>query len=432
MKKISEIMTIVLFVVCITSVLAVTHTSEKKIYSYYENRLYKSEPVATAEAVLDGSYFTEHEAFLCDHAAGRDQMLKLKTWMDVYVLGRPVVNDVVVTDQALLSLNPYEEVDREKIAEQAEKMAEQHSRLRDQVENYGGSYYYTAVPCQYVCYEDEYPSWLNSRAEFTEAEIASLTAAMEKYSVEMIDMRPVFEGLDAGQTDGSQESDSGSGTSGGSQSAVSGSGSSDGRKIYSSAVDNHYALEGAYLTYMKIIDRINNTSDHRLRYPTGDEITFTEIETPYLGSRQRKLMGVVSWDERLKVAEFAEDIPFARRDNGETVDAAVYSDAAFENGYVTYSLYMGGDIGETVLSTNRPELPSVLIYGDSFTNAVEVLAYYSFDEMRSIDMRYYSEMSVSEYIEKHRPDIVICIRDYESLLAADFNGDLFHVAGQQR
>ena len=274
MKKLSEILMISIFVVCITAVMAVTHTSEKEIYSYFENRLYKAEPQATVETVLDGSYFNERELFLCDHAAGRDQMLKLKTWADVYLLNRPVVNDVVVTDEALLPLNPYETVDKEKIAEQAESMAEQHSRLRDQVESYGGNYYYTAVPCQYVCYEDDYPSWLNSRAEYTEAEISALTAAMEKYGLEMIDMRPVFENLNAD------------------------------RRLYSSMVDNHYALEGAYLTYMEIIDRINATSDHNLTYPTGDEITFSEVDTPYLGSRQRKLMGVVKWDEWLQVCVY--------------------------------------------------------------------------------------------------------------------------------
>ena len=136
-------------------------------------------------------------------------------------------------------------------------------------------------------------------------------------------------------------------------------------------------------------------------------------------------MGIVPLEEHLYRAQFREEIPFTRTDNGAPVAAEVYSDAAFENGSVTYSLYMGGDIAETVIDTNRPELPSVLIYGDSFTNAVEVLAYYSFDEMRSVDLRHYDEMSLAQYVEKYRPDIVVCIRDYESLLATDGNGELF-------
>ena len=87
-----------------------------------------------------------------------------------------------------------------------------------------------------------------------------------------------------------------------------------------------------------------------------------------------------------------------------------------------YSLYMGGDVGETVIETGRPDLPSILIYGDSFTNPVECLAYYSFDEMRSIDLRHYKDMTLA-----YQPDIVVGIRDYEALLSTDFNGSPFQI-----
>ncbi len=56
---------------------------------------------------------------------------------------------------------------------------------------------------------------------------------------------------------------------------------------------------------------------------------------------------------------------------------------------------------------------------------MECLAYYSFDEMRSIDLRHYREMSLADYIRLHQPDIVVGIRDYEALLSADYNGSPF-------
>ena len=94
---------------------------------------------------------------------------------------------------------------------------------------------------------------------------------------------------------------------------------------------------------------------------------------------------------------------------------------------VLYSLYMGGDVGETVIETGRPDLPSILIYGDSFPNPVECLAYYSFDEMRSIDLRHYKDMTLADYIQAYQPDIVVGIRDYEALLSTDFNGSPFQI-----
>ena len=405
MKKVSEILMICIFAVFIAVSMAVTLSNRSDTYSYYENRLYADMPEITAENVIEGDFFNELESFLCDHAAGRQTLLKAKTYADVRIFRRPVVNDVVVTDDVLLPFNPYEKVDRKQIAQQADAMAQRHKQLKDQISSYGGTYLYVAVPCQYVCYEDAYPSYLNSRKEFTESEISALKSSMEKRGVEMIDMLPVFESTDGSPLTGGE----------------------GGNLYYSSAVDNHYSLEGAYVTYREIIDRICEETDYDLDYPEGGEITFSEVPEPYMGSRQRKLMGVIPWNEHLKKAEFRDDLPCTRTDGGQPVEASVYSDAAFENGSVTYSLYMGGDIPETVIDTNRPQLPSVLIYGDSFTNAVEALAYYSFDEMRSLDMRHYRDMSVSEYIEKYRPDIVICIRDYESLLAFDGNGNLFSV-----
>lgn len=406
MKKISEILMVCVFAVFIAAAMAVTVTNKDEVYSYYENRLYAEMLEVSAENVIEGDFFNRLESFLCDHAAGRQALLKAKTYADVYLLRRPVVNEVVVKENVLLPFNAYERVDVEQIARQAEAMASQHAKLRDVVEGYGGSYFYAAVPCQYVCYEDDYPFYLNSRAEFTSAEISSLTEAMERYDLSVIDMLPVFES-DADENPASE------------------GGGAEGELIYSSKVDNHYGLQGAYLTYAELIRRINSETSYDLRYPQGEEIKFSQVEEPYLGSRQRKLMGIVPLEEHLYRAQFREEIPFTRTDNGAPVAAEVYSDAAFENGSVTYSLYMGGDIAETVIDTNRPELPSVLIYGDSFTNAVEVLAYYSFDEMRSVDLRHYDEMSLAQYVEKYRPDIVVCIRDYESLLATDGNGELF-------
>lgn len=90
-------------------------------------------------------------------------------------------------------------------------------------------------------------------------------------------------------------------------------------------------------------------------------------------------------------------------------------------------LIWGGDIAETVIDTGRDELPSLLIYGDSFTNPVEGLMYYSFDEMRTVDLRHYKDMTLADDIALYQPDVVVGIRDYESLLFTDYNGSPFEI-----
>ena len=143
-----------------------------------------------------------------------------------------------------------------------------------------------------------------------------------------------------------------------------------------------------------------------------------------MGSRTRKLMGLRGNGEHLLTAEFTAPLPFTRQDNGADTAPTVYALPADEDAPVLYALYMGGDIAETVLSTDRPDRPDGLIFGDSFTNAVECLAYYSFDQLRSLDLRHDTDMALTEYIKLYRPEVVICIRDYEALLSRDANGDL--------
>ena len=194
---------------------------------------------------------------------------------------------------------------------------------------------------------------------------------------------------------------------------------------FSSKVDNHYGLRGAYVTYRAAAERLA-ADGCALHVPEeGTDVTFSALPNPYMGSRTRKLLGLRGSDEKLLTASFAEDIPFTRFDNGAAAEATVYALPGSDAEPLTYGLYMGGDIAETVIRTDRPELPNALIFGDSFTNPVECLAYYSFNELRSVDLRHYTVQSLSDYIAAYQPDVVLCVRDYQALLSREFNGAFF-------
>ena len=89
---------------------------------------------------------------------------------------------------------------------------------------------------------------------------------------------------------------------------------------------------------------------------------------------------------------------------------------------VTYSVYMGGDIAETVIDTGRKELPSLLLYGDSFTNPLECLLWRDFNVTYCVDFRYETEKTLDDYLAEYRPDVVLCVRDETTFLSADGNG----------
>lgn len=376
--------------------LSITLMQPKTSWSYYENRTLAQPAELSVETVLDGTFPSSVEPALQDHAAGRNTLMQLSAWTDLHLFHRPVVNQVVPADGMLLGWNPYETPNPAAITAQAEHMAEELARLRDVVEAYGGYFCYTAVPGQYAYYSESYPDFLNNREAYTALEVPALTQAMAKRGMDLLDMGAVLD--------------------------------TAGNPIeYYSTADYHYQFGGAYLTYRAILERLNTELDTELAILDGHSLTVETLPNPYLGSRGRKLFGLEDCGERLTIGLPKDPVLFTRFDNGRETAPMVYALPATGAEEVLYSLYMGGDIGETVIQTHRPELPSILIYGDSFTNPVECLAYYSFDEMRSIDLRHYREMPLADYIRLHQPDIVVGIRDYEALLSTDYNGNLFQL-----
>ena len=363
MKRICEWAMALLFSGVLLVLMAATILLPKNRYSYYENRNLSAFPEITAESVLSGQVFDDLETLFCDYAAWRTPALKAVTWADLNVFRRPVVNETVVTDDVLLPQLYDPAMSDDDIRAQAKLVAEDNAALQKQVESYGGHYCYVAVPCQYVYYEDSYPAYLTNRSHYTDLELSALTEEMNAQGVYFLDMGPVFDSLGHPPE-------------------------------FSSRVDNHYGLLGAYETYRAAVQKINGDYGLALSFPEeGTDVTFSALPNPYMGSRTRKLLGLRGDDEKLLTAAFL-------------------------------GLYMGGDIAETCIRTDRSSLPTALIFGDSFTNAVESLAYYSFDEMRSVDLRHYKTQSISDYIAAYQPDVVICIRDYEALLSRSDNGGL--------
>lgn len=143
----------------------------------------------------------------------------------------------------------------------------------------------------------------------------------------------------------------------------------------------------------------------------GGDLEFQSLPYPYIGSRNRKLYNLWPNEEQAVIAVQKDPVAFTRWDNGAPSDKPLFVLPASEELPTTYNLYMGGDFGETILDTDRPELPNVLVFGDSFTNALETLLYASFNEMHSLDLRYYTEQSLKDYIAAYQPDIVLCVQN---------------------
>ncbi len=390
MKQKLNILFIALFALVLAAVPAVTLLRESSGVSILENRTLAAFPDLTAENLISGEYFNSVESYLTDRAAGRNTLVKTDSLLRMHLLRQPVVNGIVVTEDILLPFHSYGRWDTAYLAEQSAAVAAGMAEVKAQLSQWDGSFFAVGLPEQYSYFGDRYPDHFENRSWLLDELHSAYAGALDNEGISYVNMREIFASL--GQ-----------------------------KEEYYFTGDHHYTLYGALAVAGAVTETINSELELTLPVPRAENFLFRELPNPFLGSRNRELGYLWPDDERLVIAEPKTPVPFTREDNGANVAASVYSLPATDTESVSYTLYMGGDVAEAVIRTDRKELPDALIVGASFTNALECVMYTAFDETRSIDLRYYTEKSLREYIEEHRPDIVIYVCDDTSFLSGTGN-----------
>ncbi len=392
MKRVFDYLTIILFCAVIVMVPVLTKIEKPAEVSLFENRKLAKPPVFSVAAVFNGTYLPHWNTYFSDHIVRRDSIMRAYIFSQVELQRKPVVSLVVLQRDVLLPFCKYtnEEYD---FSQQADEMADKLELVKNAVDNYGGTLLYIGVPEQYSMLRDSYPWYLNNNDDKLSAIESSFFSALEDKGIDYVNMRSEF--LRQGDL-----------------------------LTHYSRTDHHYNLYGAFFTYHAAMQRLQDLTGRELQVLQDSDVVFAELNNPFYGSRNRKLYNVYDSSDRLYYFTLKDPISFTRYDNGTQVEAAVLELPQEDTSPVTFSIYMGGDIGETVIDTNRPELPNALIFGDSFTNPFETFLYTSFNVTRSLDLRYFKTQPITQYIAQHKPDIVLIMRDDTVYLFGEGNGDI--------
>ena len=352
-------------------------------WSVEENRALETAPALSLQNVWDGTLSQDMERFYSDHLFARRLLLKLDTALQMKLLRRPVVHDVVLGTDVLLPAPGFSAKPSDAAREaQAAAIAKDLQSVKAAADDMGAALLYALVPEQRTVYASCYPDWMENPAQETTENRAALFAALQAADIPALDLTGIFAAL-------------------------------EGPFPYYSRVDHHYTLRGAYLAYQTICETFG--------LPAG-ALTVADADSELLGTYNRKLYGLSAIHEPMQV--LLDAFPaYTRADNGEVSDTPLIT--VRESGQSLYTDYMGGDIGETIVTTNRPELPKILIVGDSFTNALEPLAVFDFNEMRSLDYRHFDGAALCDYIRAYAPDYVLILRDDVSCLNRTGNGAIF-------
>lgn len=169
--------------------------------------------------------------------------------------------------------------------------------------------------------------------------------------------------------------------------------------------DNHYTFKGAYYAYQSLLNYINDVDNLNLSFPSWEDCDYYRNDNPLVGSYLYSF-----GDSGINRSDYLEyvvpkDMPnYERYEEGKASDIKIITDNN------AYSAFMGGDRKNALIKTNREELPNILILGHSYTNALEVMAVYNFNEMHSIDPRLF-DGNIGDYIRNNDLDYVVVIRD---------------------
>lgn len=341
--------------------------------SSLEHRRLAQIPPMRWSDLVSGEYGRRMESYLSDQFLGRDRWVRQYSNLSLRLLGKRAMNGVVVGDGGVLlgDLSSRSQLTEPEIEAELDATMAQFTELDRRVRSYGGRLLVVGHPTKNSFMRDSYPAGFAYPDDLTRI-APRYFAALNESGIASVDMTPILEKR------------------------------RDEKLFY--LTDHHWTFRGAYPTYATIVERLGLV-------PLGeDDLEMVTLPNRFVGSFNRKLATVFPQDEKVTIASPREPIPYTRIQDGE-VSPDLFRRYS-KDAPVAYGIYDQGDHAEIIVDTDRPELPTLLLVGDSFTNAIETLVWTNFDESRFLDLRHYTKGSLYEYVEKHKPDdVVILVRD---------------------
>lgn len=184
--------------------------------------------------------------------------------------------------------------------------------------------------------------------------------------------------------------------------------------------DHHWNYRGSYRAYTQLAELMHIPESQLL--PSGEAVL---VQQGFFGSKAASL-GTEAFTEDFLAYHFQYP-PMAVAINGSP--AADYgAQETFFSGTdtpVKYGAFYGGDNGETIFDTGRPERENLLVLGESYDNALLKLLASHYNVTCSVDLRYYEQamgqpFDFDAYVQEHDIDKVLIIGSLAFYTMEDF------------
>lgn len=184
--------------------------------------------------------------------------------------------------------------------------------------------------------------------------------------------------------------------------------------------DHHWNHKGSYKAYLEVLDLLG-IKDEPIKH--SEEIL---VSKEFSGSKAASA-GANTFKEDFFAYQF--DYPEIKVTiNGEQADDYGEQDEYFSDNKpskITYGDFYGWDNGETIFESSNDERDNILIFGESYDNAILKLLATHYNTIYSIDMRTHKgqigkEFNFSDYVKSHKIDKVLFIGNVDFYTMKEF------------
>lgn len=339
-----------------------------------EMRSYTMFPELDYSRLTDVEYLNQIGAAFTDQMEWRWKFVKGYFVLNKDILKQSSLGDIVVGKEQVLFNKPINVTNWKKYKKNIKRGAKLLNEVAAEASQYGTKIIVLDAPRRDVALRNYVPSWYPDITEEYEECLEVQREALDD-SIEVIDVKELF---DKNNPDG------------------------DNRYWYYN--DHHINCRGGELVMSEIIRIVQKD------YPQVEQKTLDDyqiVKRQVYGAFNRKIgLSATAPDEELNLIPDGWTMNYERWDDGERTDAPIFGEDTN-----TYSeSYMGDNYGETIVKTDKENLPSIYYCGSSFTNVLEAMSVPSFKNMYSTDLRFNdTNKTMLDYIKEFKPEYVVFI-----------------------
>lgn len=376
--------------------------SEDRPSSFWENRALAQKPVFSIESVVDGSYMSAYEKYITDQFPLRDG------WMVSHILlekltNQTYINDYYVTDDQYILAKPLAYTADQNIDVSIEQM----NRLGETAENAGSELYFFYLPSRIVTLADMYPDFMSKG--YTTYSKDYLFNGVTNEHIQKFDL----------------------------STELINNYSLEERKQMFYQTDHHWNEEGAIKGYEFIHNTLANTSSVVKAEPFNSE-NYSKVcaeNLNFVGSYNLQLYKLIRGHNDVACHYVSNKVNYdtdytiysGNMNNNAIVSASGLFGSKMKNteGDINYAEVFMQDYAEINIVNNPKvqagETSKALIIKDSFANAVNLLVAENFAHTSILDIRYYNEMTIEQYIKTHGFDTIIVLYNGETIFNSMYN-----------